>query len=202
MAWSTAQERDDAIRNAHVEGHSTKWMRRELKVSSTTITKALNAVGIFNPGHAYKRLDWSADKIGLLSRLWGEGESTRDIAKALGCSRRGAERKAKSIGLPPKVPAKSGPTGTGQPRSRAGQRIAHITVLHDEPPSLELALMDLNPFHCRWITTGEGAGAKFCGQVAIKEYGYCPAHHSIAYVPADSRPRNQRHDYHLFRRAA
>jgi len=37
-------------------------------------------------------------------------------------------------------------------------------------------LLDLRPYHCRWIVLGSGAGALFCGKPKVGTSPYCCEH--------------------------
>jgi hypothetical protein len=196
--FASERERADAILAAHYAGKRSLTMRKELHVSAKTIAKVLAANGIVSDRSNIGR--WTAELASRLEALWATDLSAAEIGKELGFSKRCILNKARRLDLPFKKP----------PLRRLTKRKASNGVtslprpLYDAPalPSLSLSLMALETFQCRWITEGEGASALFCGHVSAKPYGYCEAHHAIAYAPAEARPRNQRHDYHLFRSAA
>lgn len=56
-----------------------------------------------------------------------------------------------------------------------------------EVPSLNVTFAELEPFHCRAITEGEGYQALFCGHRVIHESSYCRWHHSIFYTKPEPR---------------
>lgn len=198
MAAPVPKEKEQAILAAHYAGKRSLTIRAELKCSSSTIKRVLEEAGVAvdrkNIGN------WSAGKAEDLARLWATPMSAGQIAEALGISRRAVLNKARRLDLPFKQPP---------PRLLTKQRrSASVTSLParpsdaDAPPSLNVTLMDLEPFMCRWITSGERETSYFCGRPAGRSYGYCEAHHAIAYVPAEREKRREHTDFHLYRRKA
>lgn len=203
--FATAEERTSAILAAHKQGKTIKWMRREWKVAYDTVNRVLVKAGLAGTKHKGARIEWTEERKNLLTNMWMAGESLNAIAAACGCSRRGFESQVRLLGLPPKQPAVSGParSATSTRRSPSPRRKpGEVTLAPNAEPSLEMSLMDLQPFSCRWITDGAGADAKFCGHTSWKAYGYCAAHHAIAYIPKERETRRARTDYQLYRRAA
>lgn len=56
--------------------------------------------------------------------------------------------------------------------------IAKFSAEHADNPT---ALLDLEPHHCRWPCSGEGAETLFCGGKAVPDLSYCLRHCMAAY---------------------
>lgn len=56
-----------------------------------------------------------------------------------------------------------------------------IAKLAAEDADNPTALLDLEPHHCRWPCSGEGAETLFCGGKAVPDLSYCLRHCMLAY---------------------
>lgn len=54
-------------------------------------------------------------------------------------------------------------------------------------PSRNIPITELNAYHCRYITAGEGADARFCGCVTKPGKSWCAGHYSRVFRKADAR---------------
>ena len=67
----------------------------------------------------------------------------------------------------------------GITRRRFGYGVlAKFSAEHADNPT---ALLDLEPHHCRWPCSGEGAETLFCGGKAVPDLSYCLRHCMLAY---------------------
>lgn len=56
-----------------------------------------------------------------------------------------------------------------------------IAKLPAERADNPTALLDLEPHHCRWPCSGEGAETLFCGGKVVPDLSYCLRHYMLAY---------------------
>jgi hypothetical protein len=66
----------------------------------------------------------------------------------------------------------------GIKRRRFDCVLAKFSAEHPDNPT---ALLDLEPHHCRWPCSGEGAETLFCGGKAVPDLSYCLRHCMLAY---------------------
>src|SRR5262245_30739616 len=151
---------------------------------------------------------WSDEKVEELKRLWAEGLSGTDIAKALGAefTRCAVLGKVMRLGLQPRKSAefKPGPppaargflrravfprSGSSPGRGRgqgAGKEKRVLQPVEPEPvPSRprRLPLLELADDHCRWpIGDPRGKRFYFCAADRADGVPYCPFHMTRAFA--------------------
>ncbi len=164
-------------------------------------------------------MTWTAERLNLLKKLWGEGLSAGQIAAELGgdVTRNAVLGKAHRLGLvhwAAKVP------GTPRPRKPTRRPDLSTTAelpvkqdptpapvavdpqpveqraqlpLHHEvivPRSEAVTIMELGEAMCRWpLGDPTTPEFRFCGAQAITGLPYCPHHAQIAYQPVAARKR-------------
>jgi len=154
-------------------------------------------------------LGWSAERVELLKKLWGEGYSCTLIGVRMGVSRNAVIGKVSRLGLQPRL---SGPRKiakrrkpkrlpktqenrfpTGNPIFRALCADAAPLVLAveiDIPVAERKSLIDLDPHHCRWpIGDPQHAFPEFyfCGREKVPGLSYCEHHCRRAFQPPEAR---------------
>ena len=164
-----------------------------------------------NPG-------WTEDRVGALKKLWLEGQSASQIAKALGggVTRNAVIGKVHRLGLSGRA-APSQPARTtfrpARPRAAAPaapvqapsaprriEAVAPRPVVAAAPqspapaPAPELpgtaTVLTLGAHMCKWPIGDPSADSfTFCGKVSENDGPYCVAHARVAYQPQQSRKR-------------
>ncbi len=110
-------------------------------------------------------MEWSADRIETLKRMWAQGASARDIAERLGgITRNAVIGKAYRLGL-------SGQVAAPKPAPEKPRRpLTNILNLTDRM--------------CRWPSGHpDQAGFGFCGRPVTSGRPYCREHCARAYAP-------------------
>ncbi|GGL35880.1 GcrA family cell cycle regulator [Caulobacter rhizosphaerae] len=148
---------------------------------------------------------WSAERIDTLRRLWREGRSAAQIAKALGdVTRNAVIGKIHRLGLagrtPPSPPRRSRPVRQARrtpsrtlakspPPPPSSPRAMSARVRRPAKPSVEAVarifdLTALTSRTCHWpVGDPRAAGFGFCG-LAVRGAGpYCAGHHAVACPP-------------------
>jgi GcrA cell cycle regulator len=141
--------------------------------------------------------DWSDPEIDELKRLWGDGLSASQVARALatGRSRNAVIGKAHRLGLMGRAKADKNPCPhvpkapripkvsrrPVEPSDRQKTIAAQAAIAHPEPARLEngelIGTEDLGDKHCRWPHGDVGApGFHHCGLPKIKDSSYCDFH--------------------------
>lgn len=133
-------------------------------------------------------VDWSVDRVELLSKLWIAGYSARQIAERLGegITRNAVIGKANRLGL--SKPSKSSVTRQQRQRERAEK------VLRLQPPTDEGAtIFSLTASTCRWPIGDPGdLDFHFCGAKSNGGQPYCEYHAARAYQPPKARNAHRR----------
>jgi GcrA cell cycle regulator len=144
---------------------------------------------------------WPEQDIALLKRRWEEGATDSQIAHELnGRYTRnaviGQRHRAGWIGRPAGAKVRhalsqSKRTDHARPVPYAPPVIAaalgeecpivEITVAESDPGNI--AIVDLEPHHCRWPTwTSAEKGGMYCGAKRLEGHPYCGPHCSVAYT--------------------
>ena len=147
---------------------------------------------------------WTEERVGALKKLWLEGQSASQIAKALGggVTRNAVIGKVHRLGLSgraaPSQPARASfrtqrPKPAAQPtRAPSAPRRIEAAEPRPEPvaapapmPELEgtATVLTLGAHMCKWpIGDPSSSGFSFCGRRA-SEGVYCVEHAKVAYQP-------------------
>ena len=124
-------------------------------------------------------VDWTDDRVTLLSKLWQDGHSARQIAEHLGegITRNAVIGKANRLGL--SKPSKSSVTRQLRRKEQAEK------VLSLQPPIDEGAtIFSLTASTCRWPIGDPGdLDFHFCGADSEAGQPYCDYHAAMAYQP-------------------
>jgi GcrA cell cycle regulator len=144
---------------------------------------------------------WTHELIELLKAHRLQGWSAGTIANALGTTRNAVIGKMHRLGL-------SRPSGIRIIRTNAGlsedQRSRRIRkpskstprrrrVIHTDIKPLRVALLDLNPYQCRFpLDEQDGDGRLlFCGCRVVRKKSWCPGHYNVVF---DRRRTNESKD--------
>jgi GcrA cell cycle regulator len=128
-------------------------------------------------------VDWTDERVALLSQLWQSGQSARQIAERLGSeiTRNAVIGKANRLGL--SKPSKSSVTRQQRQKERAEK------VLQLQPPIDEGAtIFSLTASTCRWPIGDPGdLDFHFCGANSKAAQPYCDYHAAKAYQPPKAK---------------
>ena len=142
-------------------------------------------------------ITWTAPLKEHASKLWKEGYNVRQIIEAMqlpvsrnsiiGIAQRNRElfpKKQKGYhgGRKPKTENVEKPIYA--PKLAFGYwssipkppKPVEITRQDNEPESLNISMVDIEPHQCRWPTSGAGADIRFCGHKTTRSYFYCEHH--------------------------
>ena len=139
---------------------------------------------------------WTDDRVDLLCRLWRDGKSASEVARALGgVTRNAVIGKVHRLGLA----GRSRPSAPGVARARTREpaprrlprprRACPASTLVAPPlPEAGLAsVVSIRRGQCRWpIGEPEQPGFSLCGRPAVRG-AYCAGHAAMAYRPPGSR---------------
>jgi GcrA cell cycle regulator len=133
-----------------------------------------------------KPTPWTPERIGLLTRLWGEHLSAAEIARELGCglTRCAVLGKVHRLGLESHAARRSIHV---RPASRRiartwrapGEKPKPVPI--DASPPLNIPFVALRRLHCRFPVT-EDTPFLFCGQAKTLGSSYCAYHHALAHA--------------------
>ncbi len=129
-------------------------------------------------------VDWTDEKVEILTELWREGQSARQIAEVLGdgVTRNAVIGKANRLGL--SKPSKSSVTR----KQRKEERIKAKLMA----PEGGATILTLTSSTCRWPIGDPGdEDFRFCGGPANPSQPYCEYHAQLAYQTATSRERKR-----------
>lgn len=114
-------------------------------------------------------MQWTADRVEQLIRLWAEGHSARQIAEKLG----GVSRNA-VIGKAHRLNLQRG-ADTIEPAPAPPPMPCHEPILEPMP--------DVKSWMCRWPTEEPGRfGLHICGKTVQPGRPYCAEHLTLAYI--------------------
>ena len=106
-------------------------------------------------------MDWSGERVEILTELWSQGVPANEIGRRLGATKNAVVGKAHRLGLPRRESPISG-----------GRRKPGIVRLEK-----------LSAGMCSWPEGDPGTpGFRFCGKPAVRNKPYCLAHCARAYV--------------------
>jgi len=143
-------------------------------------------------------MSWTDERVALIKSLWAKGLSAGKIAAQLGdVSRNAVISKLYRSKVPGRVETASKPTVKRVPPKRTPSRpvaqqvslpprlsalpLPPETVWKPLPGRKPVALLDLEPHHCRWPVDGGS-----CGCNKVPGLPYCEQHAATAFRPAVS----------------
>lgn len=158
-----------------------------------------------------RRVDWNEEHVALLKKLWTEGLSGSQVAARIpGATRSAVLGKIHRLDMPLRQPR----IGMGRPRERrkprpyiprrARAKAAPPNMRPsrlpppppfdiEEPVSLNVSLMALTDFMCRWpVGDPRDNDFHFCGHRIFNGFSYCEYHTRVAYQPHDQAVARQR----------
>ena len=114
-------------------------------------------------------MQWTPERVEMLTRLWAEGLSARQIAAKLGgVTRNAVIGKAHRLNL-----QRGAPLPEPQPEPAPPVR--------EEPPPI--LSPDVKPWMCRWQTDDAGRhGLNICGKTVQPGRHYCAEHLTASYL--------------------
>ena len=114
-------------------------------------------------------MQWTPERVEMLTRLWAEGLSARQIAAKLGgVTRNAVIGKAHRLNL-----QRGAPIAAPQPEPP--------TPVREEPP--QILSPDVKPWMCRWSIDDPGRHGFFiCGKTAQPGRHYCAEHLTMSYL--------------------
>lgn len=148
-------------------------------------------------------MSWTDDRVSLLKKLWGEGKSAAEIAKALGggVTRNAVIGKAHRLKLSNRLsPIQQNRRVSVPSTPRAPREPSHISrvapaqnnrkIVEADIKIIGVKMMDLKERMCRWpVGDPKDADFKFCGCETVPGLPYCAGHARLAYqINTRSRP--------------
>jgi len=127
-------------------------------------------------------MDWTPERVDLLTQMWRSGQSAREIAERLGgaCTRNAVIGKANRLGL--SQPTRSSLTRRANRVQR--EQVAPRPPLPAALPASGATILTLTTSACRWPLGDPGTPSfGFCGARALPGQPYCEAHARLAYQP-------------------
>src|SRR3954469_870217 len=132
------------------------------------------------------RFAWCPVTVERLLTLRAQGLRLSSIAAELGTTSSAIEHKLRRLRSqkPAQAPAARGPLKASSRNSDPLIRGVAPTERDDNPQKMMrsglnepgITLFDLRPHHCRWIVSGSGAEALFCGKPKVGASPYCVEH--------------------------
>lgn len=112
-------------------------------------------------------VDWTPERIELLTQLWNEGIATSEIGRRLDVTKNAVVGKVHRLGLP-----------------KRQSPIQRKPAKKKKAPEPEVVTLDkLRPGMCAWPIGDPGApGFHFCGEKSTESKPYCEPHCEQAYV--------------------
>ena len=131
-------------------------------------------------------MSWTDERVALLKKLWGDGRTAAEIARALGAgfTRNAVIGKAHRL----KLSSRLSPVSV-VPKVRAAntQKVVRprLKVSAMPPPKIDIKgikMIDLKERMCRWpIGDPQDPDFKFCGCNTVPGLSYCPDHARMAF---------------------
>lgn len=152
--------------------------------------------------------DWTEAEVETLLNMRARGYSASQIGAAIGKTRCAVLGKAKRLKLdrlttspgrrgipleqrkqPPKAVLKRHAVRLAPTFTAKLPTLVDVTAIVplEAIPSRNIPLMQLDAYHCRYITAGEGADARYCGCVTKAGKSWCAGHYSRVFRKADAR---------------
>ncbi len=129
-------------------------------------------------------VDWTEEKVEVLTELWREGQSACQIAEVLGegVTRNSVIGKANRLGL--SKPSKSSVTRKQRTQEKVKAKLM--------APEGGATILTLTASTCRWPIGDPGdEDFRFCGGPSSSEQPYCEYHSQLAYQTATTRERKR-----------
>lgn len=149
-------------------------------------------------------IEWNAEQVELLKKLWADGLTAAQIGKEFGTTRNAISGKLNRLDLyrnpeKPRVAGQKKPSSDA--RERGGNKALRIskarlpaTPVNELTPISPVApdpikIMELEWHHCRAIVGGWGVDALYCGDRIVEGASWCPHHIRLFYSKEARRPR-------------
>lgn len=133
-------------------------------------------------------MSWTDERVALLKKLWGEGRTAAEIARALGSgfSRNAVIGKAHRL----KLSSRLSPISSPAPKIKVAntQKMPPVRAVRQAPPPpvkidvKGIKLVDLKERMCRWpLGDPKDPNFNFCGCNTMAGLPYCADHARMAY---------------------
>lgn len=132
-------------------------------------------------------MSWTDERVALLKKLWGDGRTAAEIARALGSgfTRNAVIGKAHRL----KLSSRLSPISSSMPKSKPANTQRHHVPRAKTPPPPPvkidvkgIKLIDLKERMCRWpLGDPQDPDFKFCGCNTVPGLPYCADHARMAY---------------------
>lgn len=145
-------------------------------------------------------MSWTDERVKLLKRLWGEGKTAAEIAKALGNVTRNAvigkahrlrlSNRVSPIQQNKKPAASSKPAQAVQPEKKIRK------IIEQDNNRKGVDLLQLSARMCRWpLGDPRDENFSFCGYESVEGLPYCQDHAKVAYQAASRVRTLQAEDF-------
>lgn len=138
-------------------------------------------INVYAEGEAGQPRIWTDERLVEAADLWNSGMFAPELANRMGITlssmknaiRRNPDffkKKEKGWVYSPKLTFSFFSSVPKPPKP------VEITRHDNEPESLNVSMVDIEPMACRWPTSGTGADMRFCGHKTTRSYFYCEHH--------------------------
>lgn len=145
-------------------------------------------------------MEWNDEQIETLTRLWMSGQSAKQIAIVLECTRNTVIGKVHRLNLqgrgkpvktvarkvvvekPPKPDKRRDRFSFGRAKKRANARRRWVTPADEGPEPVwpPVGIMERTTFQCAWPVSGDNEPFRMCGH-QVEKAPYCEHHRARAY---------------------
>jgi len=133
---------------------------------------------------------WTGERIDALKQFWSDGLSASQIASHMGgLTRNAVIGKVHRLKLPGRVTLKRAPRPPRIPGGRILRIRMRINPALPQTPApaeniapLSLTLLEVSADQCKFICSGEGRDARYCGH-PVSCRSYCAHHYNACYLP-------------------
>ena len=132
-------------------------------------------------------MSWTDERVALLKKLWGDGRTAAEIARALGAgfTRNAVIGKAHRLKLSSRLSPISAPTPKVKPANTQKIVVQRVKAVAPPPVKIDvknIKFIDLKERMCRWpLGDPQDAEFAFCGCNTVPGLPYCADHARMAY---------------------
>lgn len=189
-------ERIERLKTLHAQGLPYSDIAAKMGISRSMVSGKLARLGLKRPDYVPEPAFWTDQRCTEMKELFAAGLTDRDIAERLGCSAVAIEKKRSDLGLkrkPKRAEVRNKPVlKIVAANGHTSQKVIIETVVADMRPlrcvevePLNIALLDLEPHHCRYPTMAGGV-TTYCGH-QILDRSYCHDHFWLCYPPRHAK---------------
>ena len=140
-------------------------------------------------------MSWNEEKINLLKKLWGKGNTASQIAEIIGgISRNAVIGKAHRLNLSAKIKTRAATSNQNFDnsqeqkdfKSKGGRKSKFKSLIIDKDfePENPKQIEELDESSCKWpVGHPNEQSFYFCGRSSLKDFSYCKLHLLYAYQP-------------------